>query len=158
MERAIKALSHDLVIYDDRQHLIPGRLRGRLKWLESIDSRRINKKLVLLVQATAPDLLIVTGGHRIKADTVTTIKKMDIPTVLWTIDAPLHFQPIIDAAPHYDHIFCQGTEACELLAGAGLVRSHWLPMACDPFYHHPVAVSDQEKKRYGNDLVFVGSF
>ena len=158
MERAIKALGHDLIIYDDRQHPVPGSVRRRVKWLESIDSRHINKKLVLLVQATFPDLLIVTGGHRIKADTVTTIKKMNIPTVLWTIDPPSNFQPIIDAAPRYDYIFCQGTEANELLAKAGITGSHWLPMACDPFYHHPVEVSEQEKKRYGNDLVFVGSF
>ena len=83
---------------------------------------------------------------------------MNIPTVLWTIDAPLNFQPIIDAAPRYDYIFCQGTEANELLSKAGIEGTRWLPMACDPFYHHPVEVSEQEKKRYGNDLVFVGSF
>jgi len=158
MERAIRALGHELVVYDDRQHVIPGRVRRRVNWLNSMDSRHINRKLVLLAQATSPDLLVVTGGHRIKADTVTTIKKLNIATVLWTIDAPMNFQPIIAAAPRYDYIFCQGTEANELLAKAGIAGTHWLPMACDTFYHHPVEVSEQEKKRYGNDLTFVGSF
>lgn len=157
MESAIKALGHDLAVFDDRQHIVPGRMRHRIQWLDQFDLRHINRKIVSLALETRPDIAIVTGGHRITASTVKTLKDNSIETVLWTIDPPLNFQPIIDAAPLYDYIFCQGTEAVELLDHAGIDRAHWLPVACDPFHHRPIELSMGEKKHYSNDLVFVGS-
>jgi hypothetical protein len=44
MERAVKALGHDLMFFDDRQHVIPGRMRQRVKWLDRFDLQHINKK------------------------------------------------------------------------------------------------------------------
>jgi len=158
IESAIKTLGHDLVAFDDRQHIIPGRLRRRTKWLQQLDLQHINRKLVGLVKEKEPDVVIVTGGHRITDRTIRTLTDNGIYTVLWTIDAPLDFQPIIDAAPCYNHIFCQGTEAIKLLDTAGIKGAHWLPMACDPDLHRSVELSTETKKQYGNDLVFVGSY
>jgi spore maturation protein CgeB len=118
----------------------------------------MNKKMVSLALETKPDIVIVTGGHRITARTVKVLKSQGICTVLWIIDAPLNFQPIIDVTPYYEHIFCQGTEAIELLNHAGIKGAHWLPVACDPSQHKPVELSPKEKKHYGNDIVFVGSY
>ncbi|MCK4821562.1 hypothetical protein KA005_37695 [bacterium] len=44
MESAIKALGHELIVFDDRQHIIPGRIRRRLKRLNRFDLQHINKK------------------------------------------------------------------------------------------------------------------
>lgn len=158
MERAIENLGHDSFIFDDRQHILPGRLRRRIGWLNRFDLNQINKRLISLAYEAKPDIAIVTGGHRITSQTVTTLKNIGARTVLWTIDAPLNFQPIIDVAPLYDYIFCQGTEAIELLDQAGIKGANWLPMACDPAAHRPVELSPQEKEHYGSDVVFVGSY
>jgi spore maturation protein CgeB len=158
MESAIKALGHDLIIFDDRQHIIPGRIRQRIRWLHRFDLRHINKKMISRALETKPDVVIVTGGHRISGSTVKALRDHGIVAVLWTIDPPLNFQPIINVAPHYDHIFCQGTEAVELLSQAGIISARWLPVACDPSRHCPVQLSPKEKRDYGNDVVFVGSY
>jgi spore maturation protein CgeB len=158
MESAIKALGHDLIVFDDRQHVIPGRIRQRIERFDKFDLQRINRKMVFLATETKPHIVIVTGGHRITSRTVKTLRDNGIVTALWTIDAPLNFQPIIEVAPLYDHIFCQGTEAVELLNHAGIKGAHWLPVACDPSHHRPVELSAKERKHYGNDLVFVGSY
>ncbi len=158
MESAIKALGHDLIVFDDRQHIIPGRIRQRIHWLNRFDLQHINKKMVSLALRTKPDIAIVTGGHRISAGTVKTLRSKGICTALWTIDAILNFQPILAVAPLYDHIFCQGTEAIELLNHVGIKGAHWLPVACDPSQHKPVELSAEEEKLYGNDVVFVGSY
>jgi spore maturation protein CgeB len=71
---------------------------------------------------------------------------------------PLNFQPIVDAAPFYDHLFCQGSEAVELLASAGIEGAHWLPMACDPLVHRPVELTVEEQEEYGSDVSFIGSY
>lgn len=158
IEAAIKTLGYELFIFDDRQHIIPGRLRRYIKWLRQLDLRHINRKFMGLVKEKEPDVVIVTGGHRITDITIRTLTDNGVCTVLWTIDSPLDFQPIIDAAPFYNHIFCQGTEAIKLLDTAGIKDAHWLPMACVPDMHRYVELSTETKKQYGNDLVFVGSY
>ena len=158
IERAIESLGHELFVFDDRQHIIPGRIRKRVTWLHEFDVRRINRRLVSLALKTKPDAAIVTGGHRITGETVKALKENGCLTVLWTIDPPLDFRPIIEVAPLYDYIFCQGTEAIELLDHAGIKGAHWLPVACDPKLHRPVELSVEEEKLYGNNLVFVGSY
>jgi len=158
MERAIESLGHELFVFDDRQHIMPGRVRARIEWLNKFDLNHINREMASLALKTKPDIAIITGGHRITALTVQTLKENGICTALWTIDPPLNFQPIIDVAPLYDHIFCQGTEAIELLNRGGIQGAQWLPMACDPSEHRPVKLSAEEKEHYGNDVVFVGSY
>jgi len=158
MENAIRCLGHDLFIFDDGRHIIPGRIRDRFKLLHRFDMGYLNKKLIHLASDTRPHIAIITGGDMIAADTINELKRFGTATVLWTIDAPSNFQPIIDTAPFYDHIFCQGTEAIELLEKAGIRDAHWLPMACDPLHHHSVTVPDFEKAKYAHDIVFVGSY
>ena len=158
IEGAIKAVGHELFVFDDRQHIVPGRVRQRIEWLNKFDLNHLNRSLISLAQETRPDLLIVAGGHRLTARTVQQLTDKGIITALWTIDAPINFQPIIDAAPFYHHIFCQGTEAIKLLDTAGIKGAHWLPMACDPDLHRSVELSTEAKKQYGNDLVFAGSY
>jgi spore maturation protein CgeB len=158
MENAIRYLGHDLIIFDDRQHMIPGRIRYRSRLLHRLDIGHLNKKLVTLASDVRPHIAIITGGHRITAETINKFKSLGIVSALWTIDPPSDFQPVLQTAPFYDHIFCQGTEAIELLEQAGIKGAHWLPMACDPVYHHSVTIPDSEKERYTHDIAFVGSF
>ena len=157
LERAIQSLGHELVIFEDRQHTIPGRIRKRLRFLDRYDLRIINRRMLSQAASAKPDIAVVTGGHRISSETIKKLKNDGIVCILWTIDAPRDFQPILDVAPFYDHIFCQGTEAIELLDKAGIRGAQWLPMACDPDYHHPVECTSEEKKKYGSDIVFVGT-
>jgi len=158
LEKAVQSLGHELFVFEDRQHTIPGRIRKRLHLLDQFDLKMINKRMLSLAVATKPDIAVVTGGHRISSETIKKLKNDGIVCILWTIDAPLYFQPIMDVAPFYDQIFCQGTEAIELLDKAGIRGAQWLPMACDPDYHHPVECTSEEKKKYGSDIVFVGSY
>ncbi len=158
MEKAIESLGHELFVFDDRQHIIPGRIRTRIEWLNKFDLNHINNKFISLAVEKKPDIVIITGGHRITAPTVQALEDEGICSILWTIDAPRNFQPIINVAPLYNHIFCQGTEAIELLNQGGIQGVQWLPMACDPSEHRPVELSAEEKEHYGHDVVFVGSY
>ncbi|MFH1904707.1 MAG: glycosyltransferase [bacterium] len=157
-EKAIKDLGHTLISFDDRKFVFPGRLRNRLGFLQRFDLNNLNKRLVKTVCESMPDLLLVTGGHRIFTDTVEKIKNKGIKTALWTIDPPHNFQSIIKSAPYYDHIFCGGSEAMELLNKAGIKKTHWLPFACDSQLHKPVKLTHEEKQKYGSDIAFIGSY
>lgn len=157
-ERTIMKLGHELIPFDDRAFILPGRLRKSVRFLQEIDLNRLNRRLISLASSTNPDLFLVAGGNRILPATIQKIKNQGITTVLWTIDAPRHFQPIRLAAPLYDFIFCGGTEAQELLARAKIKKTYWLPFACDPDIHRPTAVNPEEKENWGSEVSFVGSY
>jgi spore maturation protein CgeB len=162
IESAIRNLGHELFIFEDCNHLIPGRIRERVPFLNQLDLGIINKKILALAESVNPDIAIVTGGQRISSETISILKSRGIVCILWTTDpppvSPQYFQSIMNAAPFYDHIFCQGTEAIELFDNAGIKGAQWLPMACDPDYHSPAECSFSDKEKYGSDLVFVGSY
>jgi len=158
IESAIKNLNHELIWFDDRQHIVPGRLRDKIKWLSKFDQKYINKNFVSIVDKTRPEIAIIAGGHRIKKASIQTLNDRKIKTVLWTIDPPINFQPIQQVAPAYRYVFCQGSEAIQLLKENYIENAHWLPMACDPCFHHPVELTLKDRKKYGNDIAFVGSY
>jgi spore maturation protein CgeB len=158
IEDALTRLGHELIIYDDRQHIIPGRMRSRISWLKKLDLKKINHNLYTLALEENPEIVIVAGGHRITGDTIRKLKANGITTVLWTIDAPANFEPVLETAQQYDRIFCQGTEAMAIFKQAGINSTHWLPMACDPKIHYRVNLSEEDKKEYQKDIVFVGSY
>lgn len=158
IERALSKLEHSLISFDDRTFLIPGRIRKRLGFLQNWDLKRLNSKFFSLANQSRPDFCLVAGGHRILPMTIKKLRAQGTKTVLWTIDTPIDFQPIIDAAPSYDFIFCGGTEAQELLAKAGIKKTHWLPFACDPEIHKPEDIILSENVSKSIDVVFVGSF
>ena len=157
-ERAIVKLGHKLIPFDDRKFVIPGRIKQRVRSFRNWDLKRLNQRLISLALASKPEVCLVAGGNRILPDTIQKITNLGIRTVLWTIDAPLDFKPILDAAPFYDIIFCGGTEAQELLARSRVQKSYWLPFACDPDIHKPVDQESGEEKKWGSKVSYVGSY
>jgi len=158
IEQAIKSLGHAVITFEDRCHILPGRLRNRIKRLDKFDNSYINKKFVSFALRNMPDIALIGGGNRIGRHSIQTLNEKGISTVLWTTDPPKNFQEILEVAPEYKHIFCQGSEATELFEKNDIKNSHFLPMACDPVYHFPVDIDAKDKKKYGHDMVFVGSY
>jgi spore maturation protein CgeB len=158
MERALRALGHKLACFDDRCHLIPGRIRYRVPWLRRWDLKVLNRRLSSLALHCGVSLVIATGGDRILSTTIRRLKACGVTTVLWTTDPPRGCTPILETAPLYDYIFCQGSEFVDFLQANGIEKARWLPVGCDPESHRSVLFSPEEKEQYGHDVVFVGSW
>jgi len=60
-EKAIKELGHDIIFFDERKYLFPGRIRQKLNWLQQWDFKRLNNKLIKVANYEKPDLCIVMG-------------------------------------------------------------------------------------------------
>ena len=157
-DRAVGYLGHELISFEDRAFFLPGRLRDRWPVLQRWDLERLNQNLVQCARHNKPDLCLVVGGQRTLPETVRAIKKLGIKTALWTTDAPVDFQNVLAAAPSYDQLFCAGSEALDIFQSHGLRHAQWLPFACDPHVHKPIALTPQEQHTYGKDIAFVGSF
>lgn len=157
-DKAVEYLGHKLISFEDRAFFLPGRIRDRWPALQTWDLDRLNQEMIRCARETKPDICLVVGGQRTLPKTVEAIKKMGIKTALWTTDAPVDFKNVLAAAPFYDHLFCAGTEALEIFQSRGWHHAIWIPFGCDPHFHKPVNLTSEEKRKYGKDIVFVGSF
>lgn len=157
IEKAIAQLGYQVSTVDDRRHIIPGRIRKRSKVINQWDLRYINSRFSAAARRSRPELFIVTGGNRVLPVTVEKIKKLGCTSVLWTTDAPIEFSSILRAAPFYDYIFCQGSEAVKIFSD-NKIESHLLPMACSPDFHYTVELTPNERQTLSHDIVFVGSY
>ena len=158
IERAVRQLGHELIVFNDRNHVIPGRLRRRWAPLQSISVAVINMSLVRLAERVQPDLIVVTGGHRITRRALSPLIRNGVQIVLWTTDPPRADDVMRKTACHYHAVFCQGTEYVEYLRESGIAGAQWLPMASDPQVHRTVDLSGEERRLCGSDVVFVGSY
>jgi spore maturation protein CgeB len=158
IERAIRSLGHELFVFNDRNHIIPGRLRRRLAWLQSISLAAINLNLVRMALRTKPDLILITGGHRVALSTLQKLRKYGFHLALWATDPPRISDIMLVTGAFYHHLFCQGTEYRDVFQRMGLAQAEWLPMACDPQIHRRVEVPPEERQQLGSPVVFMGSY
>ncbi|NQT04138.1 MAG: glycosyltransferase [Planctomycetes bacterium] len=165
-EKAIKELGHELSFFDDRGFRLPGRIRDRIDCLQKWDFQRLNNKLVNVARLEKPRLCLVMGTRLMLPlpQCLEQIKAMGIKVVTWITDPP-HDPPYSDAfhfiratAPFYNHVFCAGTEAIDILKDEGIGKITWLPFACDPDYHRKVPITGEDKREYGRDIAFVGAY
>ena len=157
IEDAFRSSGCRTLFFDNSEFLVPGRIREKVRPLHRADLKRINNKLISEIRSFQPSLFVEAGGHRILPETVQAINAHGIRTALWTIDPPLDFAAVMEAAPHYDHVFTGGSEAYDILKEGGIQHLTWLPFACDPAVHIPQPLTKAEKSTYGADIAFVGS-
>lgn len=158
IESAFRQTGNSTIFFENRTFALPGMLRDRFVSLQNWDLRRLNKTLIEKAMEFKPQIFVEAGGWNILSETIDQFKSMGITTVLWTIDAPINFEPINNVALHYDFVFCQGTEAVQILKKSNIRNLHWLPFACDPDFHKPVELSTSERKKYKTEICFVGSW
>lgn len=157
IEKAFKENNCEVMFFENRDFVIPGRIRDRMVYLKKWDLQRLNKKLISIAQTYKPDIFLEAGGWNILPDTIETMRRNGIKTALWTVDPPRIFEHIKKSAPYYDYVFTQGSEAYEILEKYNINNLYWMPFACDPDFHKPVEISTEEKEKYGCDVCFVGS-
>jgi spore maturation protein CgeB len=157
IEKAFKKVNCTTIYFDNRSFIFPAQMRDRMPYLNTLDIKRMNNRLMSAIKSFSPDLFLEAGGHRILPETIVKIKELGVKTVLWTIDAPKEFEPIRRAALYYDFVFTGGSEAYDILKDVGVKNLSFLPFACDPDFHKPQRLTEEEKKLYGCDIAFVGT-
>lgn len=161
IEKAFKEEGCDVIFFENRNFLIPGRVRDKLVALHLFDLKFLNQRLLKIAADFKPDLFLENGGWNILPETIQVMKRNGIKTALWTNDPPksqvYDFDPIRQVAPHYDFVFIAGTDCYGGFAGQQINKITLMPFACDPDFQKPVELTSEEKRKYGFDVCFVGS-
>jgi spore maturation protein CgeB len=116
-------------------------------------------KIVLEMMDEKPiDILICMAQAPITMQALTELRKRGVITVLWFVEDYLRFPYWQQMAPYYDFMFTiQKGDCLDKIRAAGTPEVHYLPTACDPFFHRPLELSDEDRKKWGSHLSFVGA-
>lgn len=104
------------------------------------------------------DIVICMAQAPLSARALTELRKKGIITVLWFVEDYLRFTYWKDMAQYYDFVFTiQRGECLDAIKAAGAGSVHYLPVACDPIIHAPLSLSEEDRRRWGSPLSFVGA-
>jgi spore maturation protein CgeB len=104
------------------------------------------------------DILICMAQAPISPKALQELKSRGVITVLWFVEDYLRFTYWREMAKHYDFVFTiQKGECIEKIKAAGAREVHYLPTACDPFFHAPLELSKEDKEKWGSPISFVGA-
>jgi spore maturation protein CgeB len=104
------------------------------------------------------DILICLAQAPISLPTLLELRNAGVVTVLWFVEDYLRFTYWQQIAHAFDYIFTiQKGNAIQEIKKAGAGRVYYLPLACDPSVHMPLALSEEELLRWGSPVSFVGA-
>jgi hypothetical protein len=112
-----------------------------------VDLSDVTSLFDVLPKDWIPQLVVAVSGGGIPMFTRTA--DIPCPTVFYSVDTWQCYMDYREAL-HYDLVFAGQRAFVPLLRAAGSRHVHWLPMACNPDTHYPIARDTQ------HDLVFVG--
>lgn len=128
---------------------------------------RLNADLVALAARVQPDLLFVYRGTHVRPATLQAIRMRSPRTRLVGYNNDDPFAPgqprwpwrhFLTSVPHYDRVLAYRPRNVADLARAGARSTGLLPPWFVADVHRPVPLTEEERARYGCDVVFVGHF
>jgi len=104
------------------------------------------------------DILICMAQAPINGRVLTELRKRGVITVLWFVEDYQRFTYWREMAKFYDFVFTiQKGECIDEIKRAGAGEVHYLPVACDPYFHRPMNLSAEDKAKWGSPISFVGA-
>jgi len=158
--KALRNLGHEVKVFDHRKNAIPRRFGlSKIPLTREIGIYAKNLQLKREVKKYKPDFLFVLKGEIILPKTIEWVRKrLKIPTVLWFPDDPQLFDSISKhIGPAYDIVFTSSVDALDWYKYIGVSKVKWIGFACDPEVHKRITLTEEEKRKYGGDICFVGS-
>lgn len=152
-------------VYKNQLPFLKNRVTNRI--FHHLFSFFVQKEFVKTVKAEMPELIIIFKGFYFSPKFLNLLKKRFPETKLfcWNPDNPFNFwhhgnssRWIRKSIPIYDAYFIWGKFLIDPILKAGAKRVEYLPCGYDPDLHYPVKTTDREKKEFGSDIAFVGSW
>lgn len=167
LKEAFECLGHGVDIFDWTQWLFrTKRYNLKNRFLDKIlfhkVAKKINQNFTNTFKKDRYDLLIVLKGIHLFPLTILAAKDQINFVVNWNPDDffnPLNnSRHLLKSFDKYDCIFTSRGHLKDEYLQRGAKRVETLNWYYLPRFLHPVEISSQEKKKYGSDLVFIGTW
>lgn len=134
--------------------------RKRIPFLQSLEQEKMNSALLYRVEEFSPDVVLVIMGDTILTPTLERIKLKGAVLANWFLDTvldPDRKSFVEDISAYYDYFFVY--DAIEVRQHIDIKSPHIasVPLACCPEIHRTVVLNEEDKRKFGSEICFVGS-
>jgi len=133
------------------------------KVAQDMGVKKMNEELISAMKELKPDLTVIIKGLGITGETIKKIKETHTkPIVGWVFDVTLggtyvkDVEPYVDFIKELDMFYTMDNDAVPELKDLG-VNAKWLTEGCFLPAHSEQVLNSVQTKRYGSDIVFLGS-
>ncbi len=130
----------------------------RLEQLESNFLQFISQAILAQVESFEPDCVLSLAQAPMSRNALRRLQKMGIPTAMWFVEDHNIFTYWRAFAPLYNvFAIIQKEPFLGLLKEVGQENVLYLPMAALPDFHCPRELSEDEIRKFGADIAFLGA-
>jgi len=133
-------------------------LKIRSKWYAYYVSK-INERHIEIFNEYQPNVVLIYNSEMLLPETIVAMKR-SAKVCFFLGDSPFYtpmndfFLPCLMVA---DYIFCPDSFIVKQLKGIGLPEVHFFLIGSNPEVNYRKKVSEEDKEKWGSDLVFIGS-
>lgn len=153
---ALDELGHELLVFDYRATVLD-KLQDKVAGLfgaPAEEKATTNARLRKAIDRFKPDLFLTLFGFDISTETLDYLRRQGIPSACWWINDPFQLPRSLKKAPYYDYLFSNSAGCLDQYRAAGCRHAFFLPTACDPRVHRPVAA----RPEYACEVCFAGDW
>ena len=164
-QRALAGLGHSVEVFETPDFygafsaLKSLRVTGdRLDYLEHSFLNVVSQAVLAKAETFQPDLVLAMAQAPLTRQALKRLRKDGVPTAMWFVEDFRLFTYWESFAPFYD-VFAviQKEPLLSKLQAIGMANALYLPLAADPDFHTPLALSSVERRLYGSDVSFLGA-
>jgi len=129
----------------------------KLPLVKSLELSFIEQKFYKKISRYLPDLIIVINGENFSSQVINKVKeRCQIKTALLSTDDPYSLDNSVRISPFYDYCFTTDSGSISAHRNAGCLNVKFIPFGCMSEIHKRLNLSEEDKKLYGSDIVFIG--
>lgn len=162
---ATSRLGADTRFFDASEFAVAKRALGEVPVGDDGNRALQGRLMLLLGEAIAAqarhwraDVLLALAQAPLAEPALSALRSAGITTAFWFVENTRVLQYWRAVAAHYDHFYAiQDGVVLEQIAQAGAAHVAYLPMACDPSVHAPLALTAGHREQYGSRVSFAGA-
>lgn len=117
----------------------------------------MNRRLISQVRRFRPDILLISKGGTIEAETLWEIRKDNGTQIINVMnDNPL-LMGNVNAIPPCHYYFVKDTYVLQSLRRSGFSNVHYLPQCVDPAVRRPLELGPEDMRTFSSDIMIIGS-
>lgn len=131
---------------------------NRLEMLENSFLRLVSQAVWTMAEEQKPQIVLALAQAPLDRMTLAKMRQAGMATVMWFVEDWQVFNYWLKYAPLYDAFaIIQKEPFLSELERIGQKHAFYLPLAALPDFHAPLELSENDQKKYGADIAFLGA-